>query len=118
MTDLNLRLILAALGSIAIVAAVAFLPGRAIVGSLRELSRAATGIAAGRLSERVPVRGRDEFAKLGAAFNDMATELQTRHDELVAERRRTHEALERLGSALAAGNEPATLLGIVAARSH
>jgi diguanylate cyclase (GGDEF)-like protein len=113
-TDLNLRLILAALGSIAIVAAVAFLPGRAIVASLRDLSRAASGIARGQLSQRVPVRGRDEFAKLSQAFNDMAEQLEARHHELTAERERVRRTLERLGSALTAGTEPGAILRILA----
>jgi diguanylate cyclase (GGDEF)-like protein len=112
--DVKLRLLLAALGSIAIVAAVAFLPGRAIVGSLRDLGRAARGIAEGRLSERVPVRGRDEFAQLAHSFNDMAAQLESRRGELTAERQRVDRALERLGAALAAGNEPETLLAVVA----
>jgi diguanylate cyclase (GGDEF)-like protein len=113
-TDVNLRLVLAALGSIAIVAAVAFLPGRAIVGALRELAAAARAIAEGRLSQRVPVRGKDEFAQLGHAFNDMASQLENRHAELTAERERVRRALERLGTALTASHEPGALLGVVA----
>jgi diguanylate cyclase (GGDEF)-like protein len=112
--DVNLRLLLAALGSIAVVAAVAFLPGRAIVGALRDLAGAARAIAEGRLSQRVPVRGRDEFAQLGQAFNDMASQLESRHAELTAERQRVDRALDRLGDALAAGNEPEPLLMVVA----
>jgi diguanylate cyclase (GGDEF)-like protein len=113
-TNVNLRLVLAALGSIAIVAAVAFLPGRAIVGALRELAAAARAIAEGRLSERVPVKGKDEFAQLGQAFNDMASQLENRHSELTAERERVRRALERLGTALTASHEPGALLGVVA----
>jgi diguanylate cyclase (GGDEF)-like protein len=113
-TDVNLRLILAALGSIAIVAAVAFVPGRAIVTSLRELGVAAAAIAQGKLSQRVPVRGKDEFSELGRAFNEMASQLEARERELTAERRRVRLALDRLGSALSARNEPETLLAIVA----
>jgi diguanylate cyclase (GGDEF)-like protein len=112
--DVNLRLLLAALGSIAVVAAVAFLPGRAIVGALRDLAGAARAIAEGRLSQRVPVRGRDEFAQLGQAFNDMASQLESRHAELTAERQRVDRALDRLGDALTAGNEPEPLLLVVA----
>jgi diguanylate cyclase (GGDEF)-like protein len=112
--DVNLRLLLAALGSVAVVAAVAFLPGRAIVGALRDLAGAARAIAEGRLSQRVPVRGRDEFAQLGQAFNDMASQLESRHAELTAERQRVDRALDRLGDALAAGNEPEPLLLVVA----
>jgi diguanylate cyclase (GGDEF)-like protein len=113
-TDVNLRLILAALGSIAIVAAVAFVAGRAIVTALRELGVAAVAIAQGRLSQRVPVRGKDEFSELGRAFNEMASQLEAREQELTAERRRVRRALDRLGAALSAGNEPETLLSIVA----
>ena len=41
----------------------------------------------GQLGERVEVRGRDEFAQLGSAFNDMAAQLeQQRLDELETER--------------------------------
>ena len=117
-TDLNLALILAALGSMAIVAAVAFLPARAIVASLRELGLAAAGIAQGNLSERVPVHGRDEFAGLAVAFNDMAEQLESRQDELAAERLRVRLATERLGAALAAGNAPERLLLVIAASAH
>jgi diguanylate cyclase (GGDEF)-like protein len=112
--DVYLRLILAALGSIAVVAAVAFLPGRAIAGSLRQLGGAASAIAQGRLSERVPVRGRDEFAQLARAFNDMASQLESRQRELREERERVGRALARLGEALSARNEPGALMAVVA----
>jgi diguanylate cyclase (GGDEF)-like protein len=112
--DFNSRLLLAALASIAVVAAVAFLPGRAIVRSLGDLASAARGIAEGRLSQRVAVRGRDEFAQLGQAFNDMASQLESRRAELTAERLRVDRAIDRLGDALAAGNEPEALLTVVA----
>jgi diguanylate cyclase (GGDEF)-like protein len=112
--EVETRLLLAGLGSMAFVAAVALLAGRAIVAVLRNLRRAASGIAQGRLSERVPVRGRDEFAKLGRAFNDMAAQLEARHAELVSERERVQRAVARLGAALAAGNEPSALLQVVA----
>ena len=113
-TSFNLRLVGAALGSVAIVALVAFLPGRAIVRALGDLARAAAAIADGRLSERVPVRGRDEFARVGHAFNEMAHELESQHAELRAERDRVRRALARLGTALTAGTEPAALLEVVA----
>jgi len=43
---------------------------------VRELTQAATSLASGDLSHRVPVRGSDELASLGTAFNQMAYELQ------------------------------------------
>ena len=47
---------------------------------------------AGRLGERVDVRGRDEFAQLGSAFNRMAAQLELRLAELETERSRVREA--------------------------
>jgi nitrogen fixation/metabolism regulation signal transduction histidine kinase len=100
------------------VAAVAFLPAGAIVASPRVLGLAAAGIAQGNLSERVPVHGRDEFAGLAVAFNDMAEQLESRRDELAAERLRVRRATERLGAALAAGNAPERLLLVIAESAH
>jgi diguanylate cyclase (GGDEF)-like protein len=53
------------------------------------------------LRERVPVRGRDEFAALGRAFNEMATQLEARLEDLEDERRRLRLANARFGDALA-----------------
>ncbi len=95
--------ILAALaGSLLLIALVAYIAGRSIVGALARLAAAANSIAAGRLRERVPVRGRDEFAELGRAFNRMAVELEARVGDLEDERRRLRDANARFGEALAA----------------
>jgi diguanylate cyclase (GGDEF)-like protein len=61
----------------------------------------------------VPVRGRDEFALLGSAFNDMANQLQTRLDELEAERGRLRDAITRFGEALAATHDVGQLLRVI-----
>ena len=50
----------------------------------------------------MPVRGRDEFAELGAAFNRMAADLEARLNDLEDERQRLREANSRFGDALAA----------------
>ena len=81
--------------------------------TLRSLADAAHGIARGRLSERVPVRGRDEFASLGSAFNDMANQLQARLAELQDERGRLRGAITRFGEALAATHDVGTLLRVI-----
>ena len=95
--------ILAALAaSLLLIAVVAYIAGRSIVGALARLAAAANSIAAGRLRERVPVRGRDEFADLGRAFNRMAGELEARVGDLEDERRRLRDANARFGEALAA----------------
>jgi len=79
----------------------------------RALAEAAHGIARGRLAERVPVRGRDEFAMLGTAFNEMASQLQARLAELEAERSRLRGAIARFGEALAATHDVETLLRVI-----
>jgi diguanylate cyclase (GGDEF)-like protein len=99
------KLLLGLIASLALVAIVAYFEGRSIVRTLRGLAEAAHGIARGRLSERVPVRGRDEFAMLGNAFNEMANQLEERLAELDAERRRLRDAITRFGEALAATHD-------------
>jgi diguanylate cyclase (GGDEF)-like protein len=95
-----------------LVAIVAFLEGRSIVRALRGLADAARGIAQGRLGQRVPVRGSDELATLGVAFNDMADQLQARLAELDAERGRLRIAIGRFGEALAT-NDVEQLLHVI-----
>ena len=109
------RLLGGLLACLALVGVVAYLQGRSIVRNLRRFATAARGIARGSLGERVPVRGRDEFAALGDALNDMATQLEARLAELEAERARAREALARFGEALAATHDAKQLLRVVAA---
>ena len=107
------RLLLGLLVSLALVALVAYFEGRSIVRTLRGLAEAAHAIARGSLSERVPVRGKDEFALLGTAFNDMANQLQARLDELEAERGRLRDAITRFGEGLAASHDVGQLLRVI-----
>jgi diguanylate cyclase (GGDEF)-like protein len=92
-----------------------YLLGSSIVRSLRHLADAAQSLARGDLDQRVPVQGRDEFARVGFAFNEMALELEKRLNELERERRRTRAANARFGAALAATLDPAQLLDTVVA---
>jgi diguanylate cyclase (GGDEF)-like protein len=108
------RLLLGLLACLALVGVVAYLQGRAIVRHLGRFATAARGIALGSLHERVPVRGRDEFAELGVALNDMAAQLEARVAELEAERGRVRESLARFGEALAATHDTKELLRVVA----
>jgi diguanylate cyclase (GGDEF)-like protein len=110
----EMRLAAVLLGSLLVFSLVIFLLGRSVVTTLRRLADAADGIADGRLDERVEVRGHDEFAQLGGAFNRMATQLQQQVSELRTERRRSHEATARLGQALGATHDPTQLLQVVA----
>ena len=107
------RLLLGLLASLLLVSVVAYFEGRSIVRTLRGLAEAARGVARGRLTERVPVRGRDEFAMLATAFNDMANQLQSRLAELYDERARLRDAITRFGEALAATHDVGTLLRVI-----
>jgi two-component system cell cycle response regulator len=84
---------------------IAYFEGRGIVRTLGRLVAAAHDIANGRLDRRVSVRGRDEFARLGRAFNEMADQLQARMRELEEERRRLRDTTMRFGEALAATHD-------------
>ena len=100
-------------GSLTLIAIVTYLLGRSIVRTLRRLSDAANALASGHLSERVEVRGRDEFADLASAFNDMAAQLQQRLVELETERTRVRDAAARFGEALVATHDSTQLLQVI-----
>ena len=87
--------------------------GLSIVRSLRRLIAAADAIAHGELDQRVEIRGRDEFARVGEAFNRMAGQLEQRLEELEDARRRGREATARFGEVLAATHDVEQLLRVV-----
>ena len=101
------------LAALFLIGLVAYVAGRSIVGSLARLAAAANSIAEGRLHERVAVRGRDEFAALGRAFNRMAEQLEARLADLDDERQRLRDANARFGDALAATLDPDQLRGVI-----
>jgi diguanylate cyclase (GGDEF)-like protein len=105
-SSLRERFLLFAFLALAIVALLSWLLGRTIVRSLRELADAAGAVSRGQFGQRVPVRGRDEFATLGRAFNEMS-------GQLAAERGRVQDAVDRFGKALAATHDPYTLLNVI-----
>lgn len=106
-------IVLGLLGGLVLLVGAAYLVGRSIVVTLRRLAAAANELAHGRLDERVEVRGHDEFAQLGNAFNRMAAELQQRLAELETERGRLQQATARFGEALSATHDPEQLVRIV-----
>jgi diguanylate cyclase (GGDEF)-like protein len=107
------RLLLFAFGALAFVAALAYLVGRTIVRPLKELSEAARDVARGDFSRRVRVKGHDEFALLGRSFNHMASQLESRLEDLADERSRVKLAVSRFGEALAATHEPGALMPLI-----
>src|SRR3954454_21159294 len=107
------RLLLGVLGSLILIGLVAYAIGGSIVVSLGRLADAANAIARGQHDRRVPVSGRDEFARLGHSFNEMADQLEARLAELDAERARLREATVRFGEALAATHDIDQLLRVI-----
>jgi diguanylate cyclase (GGDEF)-like protein len=104
------RLLMGLLLTLLVIAFVAYFEGRSIIRTVSNIGRAANAIARGKLDERVPVRGRDELARLGNAFNQMADQLQQRLEELESERHRLREAVSSFGDALAATHDTEQLL--------
>jgi diguanylate cyclase (GGDEF)-like protein len=109
----RLRILGALLAALLLIAAVTYLLGRSIVGTLRRFADAANAIARGRLDERVAIRGTDEFAQLGNAFNRMAAQLEQRLAELETERTRVRDATARFGQTLVATHDTDQLAQVV-----
>jgi diguanylate cyclase (GGDEF)-like protein len=111
--DLRRRMLALAALALAIAAIMAYIFGRTIVRSLKQLADAAGAIARGNFSSREPGKGRDEFATLGHAINDMASQLESRLEELAWERARTRDAIARFGEALSATHNPYQLVPVI-----
>jgi PAS domain S-box-containing protein len=65
-------MLFALLGSAALASAIALAASRAILDPIREVTRAARGMAKGDLDQVVPPMSADELGELARAFNDMA----------------------------------------------
>jgi len=107
------QLLIGLAAALLFVGCVAYVEGRSIVRTIRRLVDAAHAIARGDLKQRVPVQGRDEFALLGRTFNQMAFQLQTRLDELEAERGRLRDFTSRFGEALGATHDAEQLMRLI-----
>jgi diguanylate cyclase (GGDEF)-like protein len=107
------RLLAGLFACLLLVAAVAYIEGRAIVRTLRRLVDATRAISRGDLEQRVQVQGRDEFALLGRTFNEMAAQLQTRLDELEWQRSRLRDVIARFGEALGATHDVDQLMRLI-----
>ena len=107
------RLLVGLFACLLLVAAVAYIEGRAIVRTLRRLVDATRAIARGDLKQQVPVQGRDEFALLGRTFNEMAAQLQTRLEELERQRGKLRDVIARFGEALGATHDVDQLMRLI-----
>ena len=112
-SHLELRVLFILLGFLVLMGTIAFFEGKVIVRRVGELARAARAIAHGNLHKRVPVRGRDEFASLAVAFNEMTEQLEARMQDLEQERRRFREATLRFSEGLGVSHDAVQLLRVV-----
>jgi len=74
--------ILGGIALVLLVSAVAWVVTRQVVAPVAQAARTAEELASGRLDRRMQVRGEDEFARLGRAFNEMAAGLERQIHQL------------------------------------
>lgn len=74
-TQLQRQLVVAISAALLVMIGIGYLFGRSFINPILTLKRATQNIAAGQLDTRVDIRGGDEFAELGEAFNTMANRL-------------------------------------------
>ncbi|MEU6997099.1 MtrAB system histidine kinase MtrB [Nonomuraea sp. NPDC046570] len=75
-------LLVVGLGLVLLLVAIAFLVTRQVVIPVRLARQAAERLAAGRLDERLKVRGEDDLARLATSFNEMAANLALKIHQL------------------------------------
>jgi two-component system sensor histidine kinase MtrB len=73
---LQRTVLLSGIALVLLVLATVFLVTRQVVRPVRVAAQTAGRLAGGDLSQRIPVHGTDDIARLGRAFNDMAGSLQ------------------------------------------
>ena len=83
---------------------------RGLQGQVSRFLHAARRLASGDFSSPIRIEGRDEFAALGAEFNNMSSQLEQRLDELSQERSRLREAIRRIGQSFASNLDRQALL--------
>jgi two-component system sensor histidine kinase MtrB len=72
----------AGIALVLLLAVIAALVTRQVVAPVRAAARTAEQLSAGRLEERMEVRGEDDLARLATSFNAMATGLQSQIGQL------------------------------------
>ncbi|GAB3246384.1 MtrAB system histidine kinase MtrB [Kineosporia babensis] len=70
------------LGLVLLVGGVAYVITRQVVTPIRQAAKTAEQLASGRLDRRMKVRGQDDIARLGRAFNGMAASLERQIHQL------------------------------------
>ena len=83
--DLRKNLAVLTAGVVCVVTLLSVLAAAWLTKPIRRLTAAAARVGAGATDVRVKVRGRDEFAALGAAFNEMVSGISESRDALLAQ---------------------------------
>jgi diguanylate cyclase (GGDEF)-like protein len=91
----------------------AVLVSRSLQRQILAFLDAARRLGSGDFSAQVPTVGRDEFAALGKEFNEMASQLEEREEDLRQERVRLENAMRRIGETFASNLDRDALLEIV-----
>ncbi len=86
------------------------LASRALQGQLSGFLAAARRLGHGDFSSPVPTQGSDDFAALGAEFNNMSQQLARRLEELEREQARVRRSIRTIGDAFAANLDREALL--------
>ena len=95
---------------------VAFLITRMITRPIRQITKAADGIAAGNLDQQILIITNDEIGRLAHAFNEMSHNLQTTMASIVDERSNLATVLSNLTDGVVmTDSEESILLGNAAA---
>lgn len=114
LTLVESRLLAGGVALVLLLGLVAALVARQVATPVRAAARVATRLAAGRLTERLEVRGSDDLAKLATAFNGMAAALQRHIGQLEelsrAQRRFTADVSHELRTPLTTVRMAADLL--------
>lgn len=104
---------LLALLGVAMATALGYSLARLIAQPLQQLADGALAIAGGDLARRVEVSGRDDTARVAAAFNAMAETLQRTIEELRTSRDELRVVLKRLGATLRSTTDLDEMLSVI-----
>jgi diguanylate cyclase (GGDEF)-like protein len=86
------------------------LASRALQSQLANFLAAARRLGHGDFSSPIPTQGTDDFAALGAEFNNMSRQLAARLEELELEQARVRRSIRTIGDAFAANLDRDALL--------
>jgi two-component system phosphate regulon sensor histidine kinase PhoR len=97
---------------------IAFLITRMITRPIRQITKAADGIAAGNLDQQILIMTNDEIGRLAHAFNEMSHNLQTTMASIVDERSNLASVLSNLTDGVVMTDSEESILLVNSAAEH